>query len=65
VAHVIAPRAEEVKAEEVVEGAEAAEPEVIRKGKGEEEGEEGKEGKEGAAKAEKSERKPEKKSEKK
>jgi large subunit ribosomal protein L25 len=65
VAHVVAPRAEEVKAEGAVEGAEAAEPEVIRKGKGEEEGEEVKEGKEGAAKAEKSEKKPEKKGEKK
>ena len=58
VAHVIAPRAEETKAEEALEGAEAAEPEVIRKGKAEEEGEEGKEA------AEKSEKKPEKKAEK-
>lgn len=63
VMHVIAPRAEEVKAEEVVEGAEAAEPEVIRKGKAEEEGEEG-QGKEAAAKTEKAEKKPEKKAEK-
>jgi len=58
VAHVIAPRTEETKVEEAVEGVEAAEPEVIRKGKAEEEGEEGEEG---GAKAEK---KPEKKGEK-
>jgi large subunit ribosomal protein L25 len=62
VAHLVAPRAEEVKAEEAaVDGAEAAEPEVIRKGKAEEEGEEGKEG---GAKAEKAEKKSEKKPEK-
>jgi len=53
VAHVIAPRTEEKAAAEVIEGAEAAEPEVIRRGKAEE----GEEGEEGAAKAEK---KPEK-----
>ena len=52
VAHVIAPRTEE-KAAEVIEGVEAAEPEVIRKGKAEE----GEEAEEGAAKSEK---KPEK-----
>jgi large subunit ribosomal protein L25 len=63
VMHVIAPRAEEVKAEGEAEVAEAAEPEVIRKGKAEEEGEEG-EGKEAAAKTEKAEKKPEKKGEK-
>lgn len=57
VAHLVAPRAEEVKAEEVVEGVEGAEPEVIRKGKAEEEGEEGGE-------AAKGEKKPEKKAEK-
>lgn len=54
-AHVIALRAEEEKpAEEAVAGAEAAEPEVIRKGKAEEEGEEAQAGAE----------KPEKKAEK-
>ncbi len=59
VAHVIALRAEEEKpAEEAVAGAEAAEPEVIRKGKAEE-GEEGEAGEGGA------EKKPEKKAEKK
>ena len=57
VAHLVAPRAEEVKVEEAVEGVEAAEPEVIRKGKAEEEGEEGGE-------AGKGEKKPEKKAEK-
>ena len=63
VAHVVAPRAEEVKVEGAVEGVEAAEPELIRKGKAEEEGEEGKEGKEGKEGA-KAEKKPEKKSDK-
>jgi len=60
VAHVVALRAEEEKpAEEAVAGAEAAaEPEVIRKGKAEEEGEEGEAG------AEKAEKKGEKKEKK-
>jgi large subunit ribosomal protein L25 len=58
VAHVVAPRAEEVKVEEAVAAPEVAEPEVIRRGKAGEEGEEGKEG------AEKAEKKPEKRSEK-
>jgi len=59
VMHVIAPRTEEAATTaEAVEGAETAEPEVIRKGKAEEEGEEGKEV------AEKAEKKPEKKAEK-
>lgn len=57
-AHVIALRAEEEKpAEEAVAGAEAAEPEVIRKGKAEE-GEEGEaEGEKKPEKAEKKEKK--------
>ena len=59
IAHVIAPKAEEEKAAEVVT-AEVAEPEVIRKGKLEE-GEEG----EAEAGAEKAEKKTEKKAEKK
>jgi len=53
-AHVIALRVEEEKpAEEAVAGAEAAEPEVIRKGKAEE-------GEEAGAEGEKAEKKPEK-----
>ena len=59
IAHVIAPKAEEEKAAEVVT-AEVAEPEVIRKGRPEE-GEEG----EAEAGAEKAEKKTEKKAEKK
>lgn len=58
VAHVIAPRAEEEAAPaEAVEGVQAAEPEVIRKGKAEE-------AEEGEVGAEKAEKKPEKKAEK-
>ena len=53
VAHLIAPKAEEEKPAEGVEGVEAAEPEVIRKGKGEE-------AEEGEAAGEKAEKKPEK-----
>jgi large subunit ribosomal protein L25 len=61
VAHVIAPKAEEeAKPAEGVEGAAAAEPEVIRKGKAEEAAE----GEAGAEKAEKKPEKAEKKSEK-
>lgn len=60
VAHVVTPKVEEEKPAEVAEAATPAEPEVIRKGKGEEEGAEEEGGEEKKEKAEKKE-KPEKK----
>lgn len=59
VAHVVTPRAEEEKPAETVEGA-TAEPEVIRKGKAEEEGAEEEAGGEKGDKKEKSEKKDKK-----
>ncbi len=59
VAHVVTPRAEEEKPAEVAEGA-TAEPEVIRKGKADEEGAEEEAGGEKGDKKEKSEKKDKK-----
>jgi large subunit ribosomal protein L25 len=56
VAHVVTPRAEEEKPAEVVAEAATAEPEVIRKGKAEEEGAEGEAGEEKKEKGEKKEK---------
>jgi large subunit ribosomal protein L25 len=56
VAHVVTPRAEEEKPAEVVAEAAPAEPEVIRKGKAEEEGAEGEAGEEKKEKGEKKEK---------
>jgi large subunit ribosomal protein L25 len=56
VAHVVTPRAEEEKPAEVVAEVAPAEPEVIRKGKAEEEGAEGEAGEEKKEKGEKKEK---------